>query len=229
MPASLSPLELEFSRKQLRQQAAARSRNRHRGWLRRMADWREARIARYALAQAGMPTLVLDLSWDTGRFWPLLTEHPTRVVLAASGLPHLFSLAAASQPAAVAARVRTLLTSTFAIDLPDNAVESVFCMHLLQHVGEAGQRLALLREMHRVTRDTLIVSLWVDGNYQARRRARRQTKRAASARRPQRHVVAREHATAEFRSAGFSIVDWHDALPHYAMGRTYVLRKEPQP
>ena len=195
------------------------------GLVRRLGRWREAQIAGYALAQAGDPTLVLDLSWEAGRFWPLLAEHPTRVILAASASPQLLAHAAASQPAAIAGRICILPTSAFALDLPDNAVESIFCLRLLQRVGDGRQRLALLREMHRVTRDTLIVSLWVDGNYRAWRHRRHGTAETPATC----FVVPRTAIAGEIREAGFSIVDWHDALPHYAMGRTYVLRKEPRP
>ncbi|MNG21705.1 hypothetical protein D3C84_1061010 [compost metagenome] len=119
-------------------------------------------------------------------------------------------------------------TSAFAIDLPANAVDSVFCMRLLHHIGDSADRLALLRECHRVTRDSLILSLWVDGNYKAwkRRRleSRRQSRRAETGYQ-NRFVLPVATAEAEFREAGFEIQEHLDFLPFYAMWRVYVLRK----
>jgi len=73
-----------------------------------------------------------------------------------------------------------------------------------------------------VTRDTVIVSLWVDGNYKAWRRNRLEKRRGAG---ENRFVVRREQIESEFREAGFQILGHRDFLPGYAMWRTYVLRK----
>ena len=62
--------------------------------------------------------------------------------------------------------------STMAIELGENSVDSIFCMRLLQQVTATDRRMKFLRELHRITRDTLIISLWVDGNFQAWRRQR---------------------------------------------------------
>jgi hypothetical protein len=52
-----------------------------------------------------------------------------------------------------------LQTSAFDIALPDNAVDSIFCMRLLHHFGESAHRLALLQDFQQVTRDSVIISL----------------------------------------------------------------------
>ena len=44
----------------------------------------------------------------------------------------------------------------FAIDLAANAVDCIFCIRLLHHIEFAEHRLAILREFHRVSRDTVI-------------------------------------------------------------------------
>ncbi len=82
----------------------------------------------------------------------------------------MLATAMASQPQHITEHVRTLQTSAFAIDLPDNSVDSIFCMRLLHHIQQPEHRLALLKEFHRTTRDSVIISLWVDGNYKAWRR-----------------------------------------------------------
>ena len=85
----------------------------------------------------------------------------------------------------------------------------------------------MLREFHRVTRDTVIVSLWVDGNFKSWRRKRLEKRRAARGgnENQNRFVVARHTIEAEFAEAGFEIIGAQDFLPGYAMWRVYTLRK----
>ena len=141
----------------------------------------------------------------------------------------MLDIAQASQPMEVLKRIETFRTSAFAIDLAANAVDCIFCIRLLHHIEQPEHRLAILREFHRVSRDTVIVSLWVDGNYKAWKRKRLEQRRAAKGRAGEnqnRFVVAREAIESEFRQAGFRIIGQQDFLPGYHMWRTYVLRKE---
>jgi len=198
--------------------------------MRRLSHWREERLARRALALAGQPASVLDLPCGAGRFWPLLCEAPEhateRIILAADYSAAMLATARAAQPDA-ARRIRTFQTSAFAIDLPDDAVDCVFCIRLLHHVESPEHRLAMLREFYRVARESVIVSLWVDGNVKAWRRARLDARRASVGRSGQnRYVVARKVIEAEFRIAGFDIVGHLDFLPGYSQWRTYVLGKK---
>ena len=222
------PIELAFSDKYDRDHSQQYLDKHRSGLSRRLSSWRDMQLARRALKDAGEPNLVLDLPCGAGRFWPLLAEAPNRVILAADNSADMIRTAVAGQPAEVVARVKPFQTSAFDIDLGDNAVDSIFCMRLIHHVADHEHRLALLRECARVTRDTLIISLWVDGNFKAWKRARLEARRAQKGRAGQnqnRFVVAREVIEAEFREAGFGEVSHHDFLPGYAMWRVYVLRK----
>lgn len=224
-----SPIELEFSRKYDRAHAYQYLHKHQDGLSRRLSHWRDEQMARRALKLAGDPGLVLDLPCGAGRFWPLLAENPNRQIFAADNSADMLSIAQASQPMEVLKRVETLQTSAFAIDLAANAVDCIFCIRLLHHIEQPEHRLAILREFHRVSRDTVILSLWVDGNYKAWKRKRLEQRRAAAGRAGQnqnRFVVAREVIESEFRQAGFTIIGQQDFLPGYAMWRTYVLRKE---
>jgi hypothetical protein len=119
-------------------------------------------------------------------------------------------------------------TSAFAIDLPDGSVDGVFCMRLLHHIGDPGHRLAMLGEMARVSRDSVIASLWVDGNFKARRRQQleaRRTHRNSNGFR-NRLVIPAATIEEEFAACGLEIIGRLDFLPRYAMWRTYVLRKK---
>ena len=139
----------------------------------------------------------------------------------------MLKTACAAQPAEVVKRVQPLQTSAFDIDLPDNAVDSIFCMRLLHHVGQADHRLALLKEFQRVTRDSVIISLWVDGNFKAWKRKRLEQERQAKIGQysyQNRFVLPAATVEAEFEQAGFRIQDRLDFLPMYAMWRVYLLR-----
>ena len=220
-----SPIELDFSRKYDREHAQQYLIKHQDGFARRLSHWRDEQLAREALKLAGDPDLVLDLPCGAGRFWPLLAEHPSRMIFAADNSADMLKIAESAQPFDVLKRVETFQTSAFAIDMGDNAVDSIFCMRLLHHVADPAHRLAMLREFHRVTRDSLILSLWVDGNYKAWKRKRLERRRPAKDNQ-NRFVVPRGQIEAEFAEAGFSIVGHRDFLPGYAMWRVYVLRKE---
>ncbi|MDH4561741.1 class I SAM-dependent methyltransferase [Pseudomonas sp. BN411] len=204
------------------------SQPRREGLARRLANWREDLMTRQAMRIAGEPNLVLDLPCGSGRFWPTLTRHPNRLVLAADEPAPPLVRPHASRRVEIAERICALHTPVFAIDLGENAVDAIFCMRFLHRLDGADRRLEVLREFHRVTRDTLIVSLWVDGNYQSWKRKRMERRRnpdGFSGRRPGRFVVPRAQIESEFHSVGFDILSHLDLLPGLAMWRVYVLRK----
>ncbi|AYC34165.1 class I SAM-dependent methyltransferase [Pseudomonas cavernae] len=222
------PIKLEFSDKYDQEHAQEYLRKHQDGFWRRMSHRRDEQLARRALALAGEPGLVLDLPCGAGRFWPLLAEKPNRVIIGADNSADMLRVACAAQPAEVVSRVKPLQTSAFAIELPDNSVDSIFCMRLLHHIGDAEHRQKLLRECARVSRDSLILSLWVDGNFKAWRRTRLERRRAArsgSTDYQNRFVIPAATVEAEFRQAGFRVQEHFDFLPLYAMWRVYVLRK----
>jgi hypothetical protein len=77
----------------------------------------------------------------------------------------------------------------------------------MHHIGDPAHRMQMLHEFHRVTRDTVILSLWVDGNYKAWRRQKLEAKRAKRAvRNPVTRTVLyyqRRKWKSEFAQAGF--------------------------
>lgn len=225
--ATPHPVELPFAEKYDRSHAAAYFEKHRDGLARRLSHRRDVSLARRALRLAGDPTLVLDLPCGAGRFWPLLAENPNRVILAADNSEAMLTVARAAQAPEIVSRIKTFRTSAFDIELPDRAVDSIFCMRLMHHIGESHHRRQMLNEFHRVTRDTVILSLWVDGNYKAwkRRRLERDRDRRAARGLQNRFVIPAREIEGEFRGAGFDILGHHDFLPLYAMWRVYVLRR----
>jgi len=218
------PIKLEFSEKYDEQHAREYFHKHRRGLSRRLSNQRDQQLARRALALVGDPGLVLDLPCGAGRFWSLLAEKPNRVIIGADNSEAMLGTALEAQPSDVVKRVRPLHTSAFDIALPDNAVDSIFCMRLLHHIGEPAHRLAILKEFERVSRDSVIVSLWVDGNFKAWKRKRLERTRGQKDYQ-NRFVLPTDTVEEEFRQAGFRIQERLDFLPLYAMWRVYVLRK----
>ncbi|MBU0901625.1 MAG: class I SAM-dependent methyltransferase [Gammaproteobacteria bacterium] len=183
----------------------------------RVAQWRAGQLINSALKLAGEPSLVLDLPCAADGLWPLLSTSESRVVIAAN--PHAEHLAAAlaGLHTTFSHRVHPLQTSLFAIDLGANAVDCIFSLHGLQQIDDPLRRMLVLREFNRVTRDCVIVSVWVDGNLQAARQT------PLSRRNSQVHT--RAQIEREFTAAGFHISGHRDFMPGLAMQRLYVLRK----
>ncbi|OPG70567.1 SAM-dependent methyltransferase [Pseudomonas ogarae] len=218
------PIKLDFSEKYDEQHAKQYFLKHRSGLSRRLSNQRDRQLARRALTLVGDPGLVLDLPCGAGRFWPLLAEKPNRVIIGADNSEAMLKTALEAQPSEVVKRVRPLHTSAFDIALPDNAVDSIFCMRLLHHIGEPAYRLAILKEFERVSRDSVIVSLWVDGNFKAWKRKRLERARGQKDYQ-NRFVLPTDTVEEEFRQAGFRIQERLDFLPFYAMWRVYVLRK----
>lgn len=227
MSQSSPTIHLPFSDKYDKRHAEAYYEKHRDGLARRLSHWRDERLARKALAMAGHPGLVLDLPCGAGRFWPLLAEQPNRVIIGADNSADMLDVARHMQPPQILQRVSTLQTSAFDIDLPERSVDCVFAMRLLHHVGEAEHRRAMLQEFRRVTRDSVIVSLWVDGNYKAWKRTRLERDRERRDRRglQNRFVLPARAVEQEFRASGLQILGHLDFLPLYSMWRVYVLRR----
>ncbi|TNF09034.1 MAG: class I SAM-dependent methyltransferase, partial [Gammaproteobacteria bacterium] len=223
-----APISLEFSDKYDRDHALQYYDKHSDSLARRLSNWREQQLARQCLEDAGNPDTVLDLPCGAGRFWPMLAENTHRQIYAADNSGDMLQVALTHQPDYLADRIIPFKTSAFAIDMPDASVDSIFCMRLLHHIASPEHRLAILREFHRVTRDTVVVSLWVDGNYKSWRRKKLEAKRGkltGDHTNQNRFIVARKEIESEFHAAGFEIINHRDFLMGYAMWRMYIIRK----
>lgn len=216
--------ELKFSTKYTLTHAAQYHRKHRETLGRRLSNWREHQIAARALALAGDPATVLDLPCGTGRFWGLLARRDDRVILAADNSSAMLATAREVSPPDLWSRIKAFQCSAFDIQLEDASVDHIFCMRLLHHITRSEDRLAILKEFHRVTRDTVALSLWIDGNYKAIRR------RKLEARRRRRNyqnriVLERQVVENEFSAGGFEVAGRLDFLKYYSMWRVYVLKK----
>ncbi len=196
-------------------------------WPRRLSDWREKGLARQALHYIGEPNTVLDIPCGAGRFWPLLTKNKNRTIIAADSSIDMLRVASEHCPQTMQSQIELLHTSAYDINLADNSVNTIFCMRLLHHIGDAEKRRKIFEEFHRVTRKSVLLSLWVDGNFKAWRRRNRD--RVLDEEQPNRSrnrfLFKKEEIEKEFYRAGFSIVANYDFLPGHSMWRLYVLQK----
>ncbi|AQY64961.1 class I SAM-dependent methyltransferase [Pseudomonas veronii] len=192
----LSSIEIEYAERCDREHARVCGDTRPPGLRQRLAAWRDGRLVRNALKVAGEPGLILDLACGSGRFWPVLAEHVNRVILASDNSQDMLDHARTHHPAALLKRVKTFQGSAFSIGLSANAVDCIFCLELFRHVPSSEGRQALLQEFHRVSRDTVIVS-----------------------------VASRTPVEEEFCQAGFQVLNHQEFIPGSSVWRVYVLRK----
>jgi SAM-dependent methyltransferase len=216
--------ELAFSGKYDPAHSKAYFRKHQHGFWRKLSNSRELHMARQALQSANNPASILDLPCGTGRFWETITASGATELTAADGSAAMLEVARSSQPQELVSRFRLIQTSAFDIEVPDNSVDCIFCMRFIHHVGEPRDRLRLLKELHRVTRNTLCISLWVDGNYQAWRRKRLEARRVRKGYQ-NRFVIPAEIIEQEFSLSGFRIQRRLDMAPLISMWRIYVLEK----
>ena len=212
-----SAIELEFARRYDQEHTRVCLQPRPRGLAGRWAFWRDEQLVRSALKVAGEPGLILDVACGAGRFWPVLAEHANRVILASDPSQDMLNHAQTHHPQSLLKRIKTFQSSAFDIGLPENAVDCIFCMHLFQDIDSSEHRLAMLKEFHRVSRDTVIVAVRVDAYFKLQRSG-------AGGAQPQ-YLANKAEVEAEFKRAGFCLLSHQDYLPGCARTRVYVLRK----
>jgi len=217
-------ITLEFSEKYDAKHSLEYYRKHKEGIGRRLSNLREQSIAAKALAIAGDPATVLDIPCGAGRFWPLLYEKQDRTIYASDYSLSMIMVAKKLLDPAMAIRITCFQASAFSINLKGDSVDSIFCMRLLHHIVKKDHRMALLKEFHRVTRETVCISLWVDGHYKAWRREKLEHKRDRKGYK-NRFVANRLEMESEFREAGFNILGFIDFAKYYSMWRIYVLHK----
>jgi len=212
-PQPPSAVELEIARRFDQEHARVCLQPQASGLAGRLRLWREERLVRNALKVAGEPGLILDVACGVGRFWPVLAEHSNRVILATDPSQDILEHARIHHSQSLLKRVKTFQSSAFSIGLSANAVDCIFCMQLFQHFASPEHRLQMLAEFYRVSRDTVIMAVRLDGPFKGAQGAGDQ---------PQ---PGKTEVEKQFRQAGFRILSHQDLLPGCARTRIYVLGK----
>jgi ubiquinone/menaquinone biosynthesis C-methylase UbiE len=217
-------MPLEFSSKYNEQHVAQYFDKHQNGVWRKLSNWRDHQIASAALRAAGNPLEVLDVPCGTGRFWDVLTENKDRIIYACDYNQSMINTGLSKRNTNITKRIKTLNASAFDLPVPDQCVDNIFCIRFIHHLGQSEDRLKLLKEFHRVTRDTVIISMWVDGNIKALTRKTLERKRPKRTYQ-NRFVIPASTIEDEFAQSGFKVIEQLDFLKYYHMWRTYVLRK----
>jgi ubiquinone/menaquinone biosynthesis C-methylase UbiE len=157
--SNLDTNQLEFSEKYNELHAKAYFYKHADGLARKLSNWRDQQIARKALDIAGDPLSVLDVPCGTGRFWKVLTENPERIVYASDNSQKMIDIGMQYREKELLKKIHTFKASAFSLPVSDGYVDNIFCIRLLHHIGQSEDRLKLLKEFHRVTKSTVIVSL----------------------------------------------------------------------
>ena len=121
-------------------------------------------------------------------------------------------------------RINAFQGSALELPVEDDFVDTVFCIRLIHHIGDKEDRIKLLKELARVSSSSVIISLWVDGNYKSWKRKKLEAKRTKRSYQ-NRFVIPAAQIEQEMKDAGFLIKYHFDFLPFLSMWRTYVLEK----
>jgi len=121
------------------------------GWLGRARNARKARAIERGLARLGNPRVLLDAPCGNGRFSALLSGAGRRYLGADLALPMLAAAAERHRDA------RYVAADLVRLPFPDHAFDAALCIRFLHLVRERELRIAVLRELARVSRVGLVV------------------------------------------------------------------------
>ncbi|MFA6133898.1 MAG: class I SAM-dependent methyltransferase [Phycisphaerae bacterium] len=127
------------------------------GSRRRIND-REQRAVRGIFEAMPHCRSVLDVPSGAGRFLTVLTQGGREVT--EMDISREILALARQQADSLGLQARFLEGDALRIPLPADSVDAVFCNRLLHHIGSPVDRVAFLREFHRVTRRYLVVSFF---------------------------------------------------------------------
>ena len=188
-------------------QAAAYRVKFQRSFTRRMSTARETRLVasafRLALQEVEQPAVVLDYPCGAGRFASLFAG-PCAGYLAGDHSPHMIAITKGVLEGAGLGQklVGTTEGDARKMNLGDNAVDLAASMRLLHHFPEQADRLAILRELRRVSKGPLVTSFLDASSTKQRSHLRRCTKRGKVSRRV---LLTPEHFAAEAEQTGWTV------------------------
>ncbi|MCG3147306.1 MAG: hypothetical protein PCFJNLEI_00745 [Verrucomicrobiae bacterium] len=181
---------------------------------------REQKAVREIFAGLNGIQRIVDVPSGAGRFAPTLGQNG-RILVEIDSAHEMLVFA---NERAVQAGLRTICLQGDASVLPlgTASVDCVFCNRLLHHIYAGSERLAFLREFHRVTRRYLVISFFDYHLFGSLRRALKKLK----GRNPNYHEQpTREQFYAEVAQAGFQVTRLVPAGPFWVAEKYLVLEK----
>ena len=167
---------------------------------RKRIDQREQRAVRKIFSELLGCRSVLDVPSGAGRFLGTLSRDGRRVI----EVDAAFEILEYARDKAARARIDTSVIQGDASRLPfaDGVVDCVFSNRLLHHILVPGERQAILREFHRVSRRWAVVSFF---NYKGMGRIRTLLKRLKGRQPPYSKQPTLEAFSAEAVQSGFQV------------------------
>jgi ubiquinone/menaquinone biosynthesis C-methylase UbiE len=200
--------------------AAAYHRHHEKNLRTRISTARERALVRRALATLESTDALLDVACGTGRFWPVVDRSAKSIVALDNSASMLNEAFAHASPNAAR---RAVCASAFRLPFRDRSFDAVLCMRFLHHLAHRDDRIAALTDMRRVVRHGAVVSLWVDGSREGRRRLREQNTAKLQRGFGRRVCIERTEIERNFVAAGFGHSIAFDFAPGWSMWRVYAL------
>jgi ubiquinone/menaquinone biosynthesis C-methylase UbiE len=202
------------------ERAAGYRRHHEKNLRTRISTARERSLVRRAVATLQSTDSLLDLACGTGRFWPVVDRVADSIVAVDNSASMLAEALAYATPNP---HRRAVCASAFRLPFRDRSFDALLCMRFLHHLAHRDDRVAALAEMRRVVRHGAVVSLWVDGCREGRRRVAEQKAAALPRGFGRRVCIERTEIERDFAAAGFPCNEAFDFAPGWSMWRVYAL------
>lgn len=195
-------------------------------YRKRLLNWLEQRMLSKGIQKLGSVHNILDIPAGTGRFWQTLKTAKAQNYYVADYNVSMLEVGFERRSSLLTRDLVPAVASAFALPFPDNSIDVIVSMRFIHHISVADDRALLLNEWARVSRNYVLVSSWVDETgFRAESRLKKQ-KRRQPGKDYNKFVHSHGELAAEFKAAGFEIVDTIDHIPQISPWRLYVLRKE---
>ena len=135
---------------------------------RRWSNRRELKAVARALERAGASGRLLDCPCGAGRLVPTLLERAQHVTAVDLSPAMVAEARDALAPLAASGRVDFALASADRLPFEDGAFDTVVCHRLLHHLERREDRAAVLHELRRVARRSLVLSFSDASTWKAR-------------------------------------------------------------
>jgi ubiquinone/menaquinone biosynthesis C-methylase UbiE len=167
----------------------------------RLISWREQHIIDdYLKDLAGPKQTLLDMPAGYGRFTQFFRKYGFSVI---NGDLNLYALIY-QQRCNLDIRM-SVVTNGNCLPFCDNMVDVVFNFRLLQHFKTSAERVTLLKELTRVSRRTLIVSVYLESGFH-------RLTQVLSGRKRRMTLIARKQWETELQDCGLKVVKMRKPL-----------------
>jgi hypothetical protein len=190
-----------YSRRLQGDTQAARYAKRFEQGSRKRIDQREQRAVRKIFGELPDCDSVLDVPSGAGRFMEALSQRGRRRVLEMDVAFEILEYAR-DKATAFGSAVCVMQGDASRLPVADGEVDCVFSNRLLHHIISPAERIAILREFHRVCRRWAVVSFF---NYKGLANLRGMLKRLKGRRPPYEHQPTQEQFGREATESGFRV------------------------